>query len=107
VAHGRHHHSANITLAATVPYHASQMFARNITSFLLHLVKDGKAAIESARRNHAGDAGDTRWRDCERAHKGNFSRCRRCRPRQPEEGPDATGSGDKLVRFPAGRVYRL
>jgi NAD(P) transhydrogenase subunit alpha len=25
-----------------VPYHASQLYARNITNFLLHLVKDGK-----------------------------------------------------------------
>src|SRR6201998_1786626 len=32
-------------LAGTVPYHASQMFARNITSFLLHLVKDGKLQL--------------------------------------------------------------
>jgi len=32
-------------LAGTVPYHASQMFARNITSFLLHLVKDGKLQV--------------------------------------------------------------
>jgi NAD(P) transhydrogenase subunit alpha len=29
-------------LASTVPYHASQMYARNLTSFLLHLVRDGK-----------------------------------------------------------------
>jgi len=32
-------------LAGTVPYHASQMFARNISSFLLHLVKDGKMQL--------------------------------------------------------------
>jgi NAD(P) transhydrogenase subunit alpha len=32
-------------LAGTVPYHASQMFARNITSFLLHLMKDGKLQL--------------------------------------------------------------
>jgi H+-translocating NAD(P) transhydrogenase subunit alpha len=31
-----------INLASTVPYHASQMYARNLTSFLTHLVKDGK-----------------------------------------------------------------
>ena len=31
-----------INLASTVPYHASQMYARNMTAFLLHLVKDGK-----------------------------------------------------------------
>jgi len=33
-------------LPATVPYHASQMYARNISSFLLHLVKDGKLALD-------------------------------------------------------------
>jgi NAD(P) transhydrogenase subunit alpha len=32
----------SINLASGVPYHASQMYARNITAFLLHLVKDGK-----------------------------------------------------------------
>jgi proton-translocating NAD(P)+ transhydrogenase subunit alpha len=29
-----------INLASGVPYHASQMYARNITSFLMHLIKD-------------------------------------------------------------------
>ncbi|HET8923300.1 MAG TPA: Re/Si-specific NAD(P)(+) transhydrogenase subunit alpha [Candidatus Acidoferrum sp.] len=33
-------------LASTVPYHASQMYARNVTAFLLHLTKDGKLAID-------------------------------------------------------------
>src|SRR5437870_6247850 len=32
-------------LASSVPYHASQMYARNITAFLLHLVKDGKLQL--------------------------------------------------------------
>jgi NAD(P) transhydrogenase subunit alpha len=36
-----------INLATTVPYHASQMYARNITAFLLHLVKDGKFRIDT------------------------------------------------------------
>ena len=31
-----------INLASTVPYHASQMYARNLTTFLTHLVKDGQ-----------------------------------------------------------------
>jgi len=31
-----------INLASTVPYHASQMYARNLTAFLTHLVKGGK-----------------------------------------------------------------
>ena len=31
-----------VNLASTVPYHASQMYSRNLTSFLTNLVKDGK-----------------------------------------------------------------
>lgn len=30
-----------INLASTVPHHASQMYAKNISNFLLHLVRDG------------------------------------------------------------------
>jgi len=30
-----------INLASAVPYHASQMYAKNLTNFLLHLVKNG------------------------------------------------------------------
>ena len=33
-------------LPSTVPYHASQMYAKNITTFLLHLVKDGAVALD-------------------------------------------------------------
>ena len=33
-------------LAATVPLHASQMYARNITTFLMHLVKEGKFELD-------------------------------------------------------------
>jgi NAD(P) transhydrogenase subunit alpha len=32
-------------LASSVPYHASQMYARNLSAFLLHLVKDGKPIL--------------------------------------------------------------
>jgi H+-translocating NAD(P) transhydrogenase subunit alpha len=35
-------------LASTVPYHASQMYARNVSSFLLHIVKDGKLKLDLA-----------------------------------------------------------
>jgi H+-translocating NAD(P) transhydrogenase subunit alpha len=34
-------------LASTVPYHASQMYARNVTAFLLHLVKGGKLQLDT------------------------------------------------------------
>jgi NAD(P) transhydrogenase subunit alpha len=34
-------------LASTVPYNASQMYARNLTAFLLLMVKDGKLQIDA------------------------------------------------------------
>ena len=37
-----------LNLASSVPYHASQMYARNIAAFLLHLVKDGKLRLDTS-----------------------------------------------------------
>lgn len=36
-----------INVASQVPYHASQMYGRNVTAFLLNLVKDGKLRSDS------------------------------------------------------------
>ncbi|MCZ6653772.1 MAG: Re/Si-specific NAD(P)(+) transhydrogenase subunit alpha [Planctomycetota bacterium] len=33
-------------LPSTVPYHASQMYAKNITTFLAHLIKEGKLELD-------------------------------------------------------------
>jgi NAD(P) transhydrogenase subunit alpha len=35
-----------INLASKVPYHASYMYARNMSAYLLHLVKDGKLQLD-------------------------------------------------------------
>ncbi len=35
-----------LNLASTVPYHASQMYARNLSAFLLHLVRNGKLQLD-------------------------------------------------------------
>ena len=35
-----------INLASGVPYHASQMYARNVTAFLTHLFRDGKIQLD-------------------------------------------------------------
>ena len=35
-----------INVSTGVPYHASQMYARNVAAFLLHLVKDGKLRLD-------------------------------------------------------------
>ncbi len=35
-------------LAAEAPYHASQMYAKNMTTFLLHLAKEGKLQLDMA-----------------------------------------------------------
>jgi H+-translocating NAD(P) transhydrogenase subunit alpha len=34
-----------INVASSVPYHASQMYAKNLTNFMVHLVKDGKLQL--------------------------------------------------------------
>jgi len=36
----------SINLASAVPYHASQMYARNLSAFLLHLFRDGKLHLD-------------------------------------------------------------
>lgn len=36
-----------INLASSVPYHASQMYSRNLTAFLGNLLKDGKPQLDS------------------------------------------------------------
>ena len=36
-----------INLASTVPYHASQMYARNISAFLIHLFRNGQLGLDS------------------------------------------------------------
>jgi NAD(P) transhydrogenase subunit alpha len=35
-----------VNLPSTVPFHASQMYARNVTNFLLHLLKDGRVQLD-------------------------------------------------------------
>jgi NAD(P) transhydrogenase subunit alpha len=48
-------------LASMVPFHASQMYARNLSAFLLHIVKDGKLRL---------DANDEIIRDTLMTHQG-------------------------------------
>lgn len=35
-----------VNLPSTVPYHASQMYSKNISAFLLHMVKDGRLRLD-------------------------------------------------------------
>jgi NAD(P) transhydrogenase subunit alpha len=39
-------------LASSVPYHASQMYAKNLSAFLLNLVKDSKLQINEKDEIH-------------------------------------------------------
>ncbi len=45
VTHGVTIHGPE-NLPATVPFHASQMYAKNVTTFLLHLVKKGEVKLD-------------------------------------------------------------
>jgi H+-translocating NAD(P) transhydrogenase subunit alpha len=51
-----------INLASSVPYHASQMYARNLTTFLTYMVKEGKLQLnrqdEIIRETLITDGGD-------------------------------------------------
>ena len=54
-----------VNLPSTIPYHASQMYAKNIATFLKYLIKDGRTDARPRRRNRARDAGDaTRAKWC-------------------------------------------
>ena len=35
-----------LNIPATVPYHASQMYSKNVSSLLLNFVKDGKLELD-------------------------------------------------------------
>src|SRR3989441_5408318 len=35
-----------VNLPSTLPYHASQMYARNVSSFLLHVTRDGRLVLD-------------------------------------------------------------
>jgi len=59
-----------INVASTVPYHASQMYARNVCAFLLHLVKEGKLdltmedqIVRDTLLTHEGEVVNTRLRE--------------------------------------------
>jgi len=43
-----------VNLPSTIPYHASQMFAKNVVTFLKELTKDGALAIDLDNEVHAG-----------------------------------------------------
>jgi NAD(P) transhydrogenase subunit alpha len=45
VAHGVTIHGPE-NLSSTVPFHASQMYAKNVATFLLHLVKKGEVQLD-------------------------------------------------------------
>jgi NAD(P) transhydrogenase subunit alpha len=35
-----------VNIPSTVPFHASQMYARTVTNYLLHLLKEGKVQLD-------------------------------------------------------------
>jgi NAD(P) transhydrogenase subunit alpha len=43
-----------VNIPSTIPYHASQMYSKNITTFLLHLVKEGKLELDTEDEITAG-----------------------------------------------------
>src|SRR3954451_13536108 len=56
-------------LASSVPYHSSQMYARNVGAFLLHLVNDGKPRLDPG-DGISRDTLLTRWGEVVNARVG-------------------------------------
>ncbi len=59
-----------LNLPSSIPYHASQMYARNIATFLKHLIKDGRLALDQTDEivretlvTHAGEVVHMRVRE--------------------------------------------
>jgi NAD(P) transhydrogenase subunit alpha len=74
-----------VNLASDVPYHASQMYAKNLSTFLLHLIEDGQLKI---------DLEDEITRETLVARDGNVVHPRVCEllgiePPAPDERPEA------------------
>jgi H+-translocating NAD(P) transhydrogenase subunit alpha len=46
VEHNGIHVLGPLNLPSTIPYHASQMYAKNVATFLKHLIQDGKLALD-------------------------------------------------------------
>jgi len=78
-----------VNLAATVPVHASQMYARNVTALLKHLVKDGRLHLdfedeitrETCLVRPAGPAGESEAGAAPPGAGGRTTRAAPCSPR--------------------------
>jgi NAD(P) transhydrogenase subunit alpha len=96
-------------LASTVPYHASQMYAKNVTTFLLLLVKEGKLQ----RRNHPRNASHTGRRSGQRPPARIFLHARfgdegsLINEAAKEATINEAGPAQQPVRLHAGGVYRF
>src|SRR6201984_785501 len=94
-------------LASTVPYHASQMYARNLAAFLLNLVKDGKFQFNEADEIHR-ETLLTRDGEIVNARVREFLGLP-ARAAENQRGPKANEARfvDEFVRFYACGVHRV
>ena len=94
-----------INLASTVPYHASQMYAKNLTNFLAPLGERRQAADESGRRDHPQHAGHARRGNRERAG-ARVLRVAGAGFHQPQPRRDRLGAGISRRRRPSSGYDR-
>ncbi|MFC1758852.1 Re/Si-specific NAD(P)(+) transhydrogenase subunit alpha [Planctomycetota bacterium] len=74
-------------LPSEIPFHASQMFGKNVTTFLLHLISDGKVEL---------DLSDEITRDTLVTHEGQIvnNRIRQLLEMEPLPDPQADANAD-------------
>ena len=94
-------------LASTVPYHASQMYARNITAFLSAPGERRQALPRPRRRDHPRHAHYPRRRNGESRDCGNFTRCLRWRRKHRRLPTHEDGPADQPLRLHAGGLHWL
>ena len=91
-----------INLASAVPYHASQMYARNVTSFIRNMLKDGKLQLnledEIVRSTLVTQNGEV----VQRLECGNSSLCHRSPVFERREVRDESRFDRQPVRVCAG-----
>ncbi|HID22561.1 MAG TPA: Re/Si-specific NAD(P)(+) transhydrogenase subunit alpha [Planctomycetaceae bacterium] len=89
-----------VNLPATVPYHASQMYSRNITTFLRHLLREGTVRIDEQDEitietlvTRGGDVVNGRVREVLGLEPVPTASSEKARPSAPSEPSKEAGTG--------------
>ena len=99
---------APLNLAATIPHHASQLYAKNLANFVLNMTKKGELQTGRRRRDRQGQHAHPRRRGRGRRGCARRSAWRRClSPCPPEPRPPPRPARTACYTFAHGIVPRM